>query len=221
MPNLTALSRSALALRRRLFASVLCLFSAPALADTTWLNASQLAGNLAQARLTSWQQLISNSTTLDTTGKLRAANQLINNSIRYASDQQTWGQEEYWATPAETLKRGQGDCEDLAIAKYFTLINMGIPARQLRLTHVKALSSNSAHMVLAYYPSPQAQPLILDNLNGRILPIGQRPDLLAIYSFNAEGVYLPSAPEKIAQPASLLSHWVALNNRIQRDHSQL
>lgn len=222
MPNLTTLSRSAYALRRSLFVCLFCLLSTPALADAAWPSASQLTGNLAQTRLTTWQQLLSTASTLDTADKLRAVNQLINNSILYVSDQQTWGQQEYWATPAETVKRGQGDCEDFAIAKYFSLIKMGIASSQLRLMHVKDLNSNSAHMVLAYYPSPQSQPLILDNLNGRVLPLSQRQDLLAIYSFNAQGIYLPNTPpEKIAQPASLLSRWVALNTRMQRSDKLL
>jgi hypothetical protein len=99
---------------------------------------------------------------------------------------------------------------------------MGIPSTQLRLTHVKDLNSKAAHMVLAYYPSPQSQPLILDNLNGRILPLSQRQDLLAIYAFNADGIYLPRTPsKKIAQPVSLLSRWVALNTRMQRSANLL
>jgi predicted transglutaminase-like cysteine proteinase len=216
MPNLTALSRSAYALRRRLFACALCVFSTPALADAAWQSASQRPGSLAQTRLETWQQLLNTSTELNTAEKLRAVNQLINNSTRYVSDQQTWGQTEYWATPAETVKRGQGDCEDFAIAKYFSLIKMGIPSSQLRLTHAKDLSSNSAHMVLAYYPNPESQPLILDNLNGRILPSSQRQDLLMAYSFNADGIYLPNTPSgTIAQPVTLLSRWTALNTRMQ------
>lgn len=221
MSNLAALSRSARALRRSLFAGLLCGFSTPVLADAAWLNASQLPASLAQTRLNTWQQLISTTSTLDIAGKLQATNQWVNHSIRYVSDQQTWGQNEYWATPAETLKRGQGDCEDLAIAKYFSLIKMGIPSTQLRITHVKALSTNSAHMVLAYYPTPHSQPLILDNLNERILPLSQRKDLLAIYSFNAQGVYLANSPAgKIAQPVSLLSRWVALTSRMQGSSNQ-
>jgi predicted transglutaminase-like cysteine proteinase len=65
------------------------LFSAPALADADLLSASQLADTSAQTRLTTWQQLLSTAPTLDAAGKLRAVNQLINNSIIYVSDQQT------------------------------------------------------------------------------------------------------------------------------------
>jgi predicted transglutaminase-like cysteine proteinase len=222
MLNPAVLSRSARALRRSLFAWALCLISTPAWADIAAPNAIQLPINAAQARLNNWQQLVNSAGTLDNASKLRAVNDLINSSTLYASDPQTWGHNDYWASLHETLKRGQGDCEDFAIAKYFTLIEMGIPTPQLRLTHATELSHNSAHMVLAYYPSPHSQPLILDNLNGHILPLNQRQDLLAIYAFNAEGIYLSRAPaERIAQPVSLLSHWTALNTRMQRSGNLL
>ena len=130
------------------------------------------------------------------------------------------GTREYWATPQETLSRGQGDCEDLAIAKYFTLLNMGIANSQLRLTQVKALQAKSAHMVLAYYSSPEAQPLILDNLTSQILPASQRHDLLTVYAFNAEGIYLSNKPSaKASQPLSLLSRWTALSARMRKQDS--
>ena len=35
--------------------------------------------------------------------------------IRYRSDNLLFNQEEYWQTPAETLEKGHGDCEDWAI----------------------------------------------------------------------------------------------------------
>ena len=220
MPRLTAISRSARALRRPLFAWALCLLSTAVWADVAVLNASQLPINAAQARLHNWQQLINGAANLSSAEKLRAVNQLINNSLSYVSDQQTWGQTEYWATPAEALLRGQGDCEDFAIAKYFSLLKMGIGETQLRLMHVKALSNNSPHMVLAYYPSPESEPLLLDNLPSRILPANRRKDLLAVYAFNAEGIYLAKAPtQKIAQPVTLLSRWVALTARMHNGDS--
>ena len=41
-----------------------------------------------------------------------------------------------------------------------------------------------AHMVLAYYPSPEAEPLILDSLESKILKASLSPDLKPIYSLN-------------------------------------
>ena len=87
------------------------------------------------------------------------------NSVKWRWDIDHWGQEDYWATPVETLATNAGDCEDFSIGKYFSLINTGVDAGKLRITYVKALDYDLAHMVLAYYPKPNAEPFILDNIN--------------------------------------------------------
>ncbi|OYT95711.1 MAG: hypothetical protein CFE49_11245 [Pseudomonas sp. PGPPP3] len=174
-----------------------------------------------QLRLSNWQQLLENNTHLDEPDKLEAVNRLINRSVAYVSDQQAWGQDDYWATPEETLRLGQGDCEDFAIAKYFALLKLGVAVERLRLTYVKALGRNSAHMVLAYYPSPNAQPLILDNLNSQILPAAARRDLLPVYAFNGQGIYLAKAPtQKLRHPTTLLARWDELSARLQDSNLQ-
>jgi len=45
-------------------------------------------------------------------------------------------------------------------------------------------------MVLAYYSTPEAEPLILDNLINDIKPASIRNDLVPVYSFNGEGLWL-------------------------------
>lgn len=55
--------------------------------------------------------------------------------------------------------------------------------------YVTALELNQPHMVLAYYPSPTSVPLVLDNINRRILPANQRRDLAPVYSFNGDGLW--------------------------------
>ena len=112
------------------------------------------------------------------------------NGARFVDDRDLWQVADYWATPDEFLLRDAGDCEDFAIAKYFTLKAMGVAPHKLRITYVKVESLQQAHMVLAYYPDPRSEPLILDNLNRHILPASERPDLRPIYSFNAESLWL-------------------------------
>ena len=46
--------------------------------------------------------------------------------------------DDYWASPLETLDKGRGDCEDYAIAKYFSLLAAGVPVARLRLVYVRA-----------------------------------------------------------------------------------
>lgn len=150
-------------------------------------------GNAALFR--DWRQLIEDSRALGAQDKLRRINEFFNRKIQFADDIQIWGQTDYWATPIETLAKGMGDCEDFTIAKYFTLLDAGTPNDQLRLIYVKARiggpASNvtQAHMVLAYYPEPDAEPMILDNLITEIRPASRRPDLQPVFSFNSQGIW--------------------------------
>ena len=151
--------------------------------------------------------------------KLKDINEYFNRKLRFEDDLKLWGQKDYWATPIEALMKGGGDCEDYAIAKYFSLKFLGVPVSKLRITYVKAriggAESNitQAHMVLTYYPSPEAEPLVLDNLVSEIRPASRRPDLLPIFSFNSEGVF--GAGSNVPQPGggSRLSRW---NDLVQK-----
>ena len=118
---------------------------------------------------------------------LSFVNDLIN-KVPQVEDSVHWGVNDYWATPAESIASNGGSCHDFVIAKYFSLREGGIPAKNLRLTYVKALHEDKIenHMVLAYYPTPDAEPLLLDNLLPQMLPASKRPDLLPVYEFNGE-----------------------------------
>lgn len=141
--------------------------------------------------LKEWKQLLDSNKSLSNQEKLYNVNSFFNKNISFDSDQSIWNQSDYWATPLETIGQGRGDCEDFAIAKYYSLLASGVPKKQLRLIYVKAQqgASSQAHMVLAYYPSPNAVPLILDNLNPEIKPADQRKDLTPVFSFNSEGIW--------------------------------
>lgn len=140
------------------------------------------------ARLERWESLVWDNAYESTPNKLNRVNDFFN-QLRFVSDSTHWQQEDYWATPFETLASNGGDCEDFAIAKYFTLRQLGIPASQLRITYVKALRQNQAHMVLTFYPDDDSEPLVLDILEKEVLPASQRTDLVPVYTFNAEGLW--------------------------------
>lgn len=175
-------------------------------------------GNLGEAkeRIVAWSDLINVSGDLPENEKLISVNKFFNRQLRFVDDQRNWHQEDYWATPLEALIKGAGDCEDYSIAKYFTLRRLGIPSEKLRITYVKALNYNQAHMVLTYYSSPTAQPLVLDNLIGDIRPASQRKDLLPVYSFNAEGLYLPGSTGKRSD-SKKLSRWQDLLKKMNAE----
>ncbi|MNE76447.1 hypothetical protein D3C80_1726840 [compost metagenome] len=71
-------------------------------------------------------------------------------------------------------------------------------------------------MVLTYYPSPAAEPLVLDNLIDQIRPASQRQDLLPVYAFNAEGLYLPGSRSKKSD-SKKLSRWQDLLKKMRTE----
>ena len=147
---------------------------------------------------------------------LEHINQYFNQRIRFVSDQEHWKKEDYWATPLESLVTQAGDCEDYVIAKYFSLIQSGVPQEKLRITYVKAIRLNQAHMVLAYYATPKSEPLILDNINPQILTASKRRDLVPVYSFNGLGLWLERQQGSIkVGNAGRLSMWMDVLLRMQ------
>ena len=175
-------------------------------------------GNLGSAkpRILAWEAQIKTSSSSSEMDKLNEVNRFFNRQIRFTDDIKVWKQNDYWATPVEMLVKGEGDCEDYSIAKYFTLRRLGIPSEKLRITYVKALNYNQAHMVLTYYASPGAEPLVLDNLINQIKPASQRKDLLPVYAFNAEGLYLPGSNSKKSD-SKRLSRWQDLLKKMRTE----
>lgn len=169
-----------------------------------------------QKRFKAWAKLIVSLKNKTVNEQLEGVNSFFN-QFNYQSDMQVRGIEDYWKSPEEFIIDGGGDCEDFAIIKYFTLITLGIPAEKLRITYVTSQKLNQAHMVLSFYPSPEAEPLILDSLETRILKASQRPDLKPVYSFNGEGLWLAKQRGQsslLGQPNSL-SKWDELMKRMK------
>lgn len=142
----------------------------------------------AEKRVRDWQSVLLKQKDKSTEEQLYAVNRFFN-EIEFVDDKTHWGKNDYWATPIEFLATNAGDCEDFTIAKYFSLIELGVPEQKLRLMYVTATRPRQAHMVLAYYETPKSVPLVLDNINKRILPATQRRDLIPIYSFNGDGLW--------------------------------
>jgi len=169
----------------------------------------------ARDRLEHWQQLLNSPKDLPEKKKLILVNSFFNQT-NFVSDIEHWGKEDYWATPMEFLITNGGDCEDYSIAKYFALRELGVSEEKLRITYVKALKLNQAHMILAYYSEPDAEPLILDNLIKEIKSGSERVDLYPIYSFNGDGLWLSiqrGLGKKVGQ-ATKLSQWNEVNERL-------
>lgn len=163
----------------------------------------------AHARAQMLVDLIAEAASQPEANRLKSINTHFNRQVLFTDDRQAWGVVDYWASPLETLAKGRGDCEDYAIGKYFSLLAAGVPGVKMRLVYVRAEVSGSlqAHMVLAYYPEPEAEPLILDNLITDIRPASRRSDLTPVFSFNAEGLWQGVGPATAGDPTTRLSRW--------------
>jgi len=176
-------------------------------------------GKSAINRIADWRELITHNRELDEQSQLELVNDFFNQTP-YSTDAKIWGRGDYWTTPIEMLSINTADCEDYSIAKYFTLREMGIPAEKLRITYVKALELNQAHMVLAYYAHHNAKPLVLDNLIGWIRPATERQDLVPIYSFNGEWLWLAKSggSGKRVGRSERITLWKDLTTKMEKEH---
>lgn len=207
----------------RLALALVCL-GLPVHADPTLDRVEQTAqqryGAAVAGHIRAWRELLAGQADQDTPTRLRAVNRFFNRQIRFSDDTVVWGRTDYWATPLETFAKGAGDCEDFVIAKYLTLRMLGIADEHLRLIYVRAKiggpdsSLSQAHMILGYFETPTAEPLVLDNLIGTIEPASRRTDLTPIFSFNSSGLWVPGAARPSANSADRLSRWRDLVARL-------
>lgn len=192
------------------------------ISDDALKNLKKKYGARGEARIKQWSVMLSRMAAKESVkdkALMRLANDYFN-QIQWKWDHDHWGVEDYWATPIETLGTHAGDCEDFSIGKYFSLTNMGIDSDKLRITYVKELNQNLAHMVLAYYPHPGAEPLILDNINKTIQPASKRTDLQPVYGFNGDGIWMAKSTKKLASGPNIsrsLPSWGKLHKRIKRE----
>ena len=182
---------------------------------------AQQFGPVAKNRLTDGRALVTtakNKVLQQEREKLELVNDFMNRTP-FVADVQHWGKEDYWATPVEFLSTNGGDCEDFSIAKYFALRSLGVPDEKLRITYVKEIVVyNEAHMVLAYFPAPDVEPLVLDNINKSIRPASTRTDLVPVYSFNGSGLWL--AKDQTGRGQSVggsdrIGHWKDVQKRLR------
>ncbi len=194
-------------------AAVAVLVSAPRAWDSERMaTAARQAGPRAVSALPALQRLLQQGRGADEDAWLAEVNQFFNRRVLFRDDAEVWGQADHWASPLEMLEKGAGDCEDYAIGKYFSLLAMGMPVAKLRLVYVRAQMGGTAgpvqaHMVLAYYASPGAEPLVLDNLVGDIRPASRRPDLTPVFSFNSEGLWQGTQGASAGESTARLSRW--------------
>ncbi len=84
---------------------------------------------------------------LPTLAKLETVQRLVAERVAFASDLDAMGVADYWSSAGDTLKRGRGDAEDLAIVKMQVLRAAGISPRDMYIS-VGRDSRRGAHELL-------------------------------------------------------------------------
>jgi predicted transglutaminase-like cysteine proteinase len=189
------------------------------ISDELLAKIEQQYNRFARQRVEGWRELVENPANhaLPEKEKLQLVNAFFNANVQFIDDIDLWKKKDYWATPLEMLAIGAGDCEDYSIAKYFTLKELGVDEDKLRITYVKAIEINQAHMVLTYFETKRSVPLVLDNLITDIKPASRRSDLVPVYSFNGTGLWLAKSRgegQRVGE-SSKLSLWNDLNRRME------
>ena len=169
-----------------------------------------------------WRKLVRDNRDSSIKKKLVSVNEYFN-SFEYAEDRYLWNKEDFWATLPETLKKNSGDCEDVSIAKFFTLRYLNVPEDKLRITYVISLKTGQPHMVLTFSPDISQEPIVLDTMNNYLFTVSKRPDLIPVYSFNTRGYWLARKQTgwkgKRVGSADKLSRWQNVLERMRKEET--
>jgi len=172
-------------------------------------------GKETYQRLTQWENMVFHDLGKTIQEKLKLVNDFFN-QMQWADDKELWNKKDYWATPLESLIRNSGDCEDFAIAKYFTLLAMDVPEEQLKITFVR-INNQLGHMVLFYYPESSTEPLILDNMEDNIVKQSERPELSYVFSFNNDEMWLNSHKTAKADEKNVIQQCANMIAKIKQE----
>ena len=133
-----------------------------------------------------WKEFIAGLQGEDEMTQLKEVNRAFN-AHRYILDIDNWGIEDYWETPYQFLKKN-GDCEDYAIAKYFSLKALGVPVEDMRVVALQDLNLNLGHAVLVVYVGDT--PMMLDNQIPSVVPANSVHHYNPVFSINETGWWL-------------------------------
>jgi predicted transglutaminase-like cysteine proteinase len=105
------------------------------------------------------------------------------NKHKYILDINNWGETDYWESPGEFLLKN-GDCEDYAIIKYFSLRYLGFDADDIRVVVLFDNNLGIYHSVLAAYYEDDIY--ILDNQLSNITKDKNILHYNPVYSINED-----------------------------------
>lgn len=139
------------------------------------------------ANLGKWRNDVKAFGQLNGLDLLKRVNTSANGLIEHRDDDVVYGEEDYWATPAESLM-GYGDCEDFAILKYVTLRELGFTHDQLRIVIVWHSTRQIGHAVLTVKLNDRIY--VLDSLSAGVKVHSEVSHYEPVYSLNRTNQWL-------------------------------
>jgi predicted transglutaminase-like cysteine proteinase len=153
-------------------------------------------GSLCSPALRQWRQTLAGLRGRSPADMLKGVNSTVNALVRYRADGWQPGRDDEWASPLESIENG-GDCEDIAILKYVSLMELGFAEKQLRLVVVRDKATGRGHAVLAV--KLQSGRYILDSLDSAVRPERKVTSYQPLYSISGKRRWLHLAWRKLSQ----------------------
>ena len=157
----------------------------PTALDQAWRDAQAPAASPLPA---DWAALVARIGGLPLRAQAEAVDEFVNRRVAVATDQEVYGVADHWASLAETIAAGRGDCEDFAIAKMRLLQMAGVPSRLLYLVLVRDTRRQVDHAVLLVRESDAL--LVLDSEAERVRTAGEVTAYRPIAGFSGESRWL-------------------------------
>ena len=98
-------------------------------------------------RVRRWRESVAALRGADRFAQLDAINRLANGIVPYRTDERVYRREDHWAAPLQMLRQA-GDCEDYAILKFTSLMDLGFRNEQMRIVVVHDTVLDLPHAVL-------------------------------------------------------------------------
>ncbi len=155
------------------------------------------------------EPLFSNSSeqhSSDVISHIERVNRHFNTRFIYLADR-----DDLWLSREAFVKRGGGDCEDFALAKYQSLMEAGLPAEDFRFVYARQKASGTPHIALIHQPTGK----VLDSLTSDTTDMNQRKDLQEEFRFTGSGFYPTKINRLSRAELKTLQQWQAIIRRTE------
>jgi predicted transglutaminase-like cysteine proteinase len=120
--------------------------------------------------------------------KIQKINAAVNVLVRYAPDRPSQGGADHWASFEETVTRGAGDCEDIALVKFWVLQATGVPAEDIHLLLARDTVKDADHAILVVQYA--GHKLLLDNLGLHVTEASRVTAYKPLISLGTNGTWI-------------------------------